>query len=173
MATFSSFPACACILTQNLSFAVCWHPSVESDEGVLADKTEVSGLHISPRLEASLGHGSVHLGVFSLTLPGSICGATLWTTWDTWSHGQWLRNYTPSCKLKDPRNETLVHQQLSLHQLHHPHPSQRLMKRFFRLRDVTHSIYVRNAYKIIATCIERYRASCYYARYACNARVIL
>ena len=29
-----------------------------------------------------------------------------------------------------PRNETLVHQQLSLHQLH-PHPSQRLTKRFF------------------------------------------
>ena len=38
-------------------------------------------------------------------------------------------------------NETLVHQQLSLHQLHHRHPSQRLPKRFFRLRDVTRSIY--------------------------------
>ena len=40
-------------------------------------------------------------------------------------------------------NETLVHQQLSLHQLHHCHPSQRLTKRFFRLRDVTRSLYLR------------------------------
>ena len=36
-----------------------------------------------------------------------------------------------------PKNGTLVHQQLSLHQPHHPHPSQRLTKRFFFLRDVT------------------------------------
>ena len=48
------------------------------------------------------------------------------------------------------RNETLVHQQFSLHQLHHPHLSQRLTKPFFLLRDVTRSIH-----KIIATCIER------------------
>ena len=41
-----------------------------------------------------------------------------------------------------PGNETLVHQQLSLHQLHHPHPSQRLMKWFFLLHNVTRSIYV-------------------------------
>ena len=45
--------------------------------------------------------------------------------------------------LRLTRNETLVYQQLSLHQLHHPHPSQRLTKRFFLLRDITRSIYVR------------------------------
>ena len=50
------------------------------------------------------------------------------------------------------RNETLVHQQLTLHQLHHCHPSQWLRKRFFRLRDVTFNI--DTTYKIIA-CIER------------------
>ena len=33
-----------------------------------------------------------------------------------------------------PRNETLVHQQFSLHQLHHGHPSQQLPKRFSCLR---------------------------------------
>ena len=42
-----------------------------------------------------------------------------------------------------PRNETLVHQQLFLHELHHPHPSQQLTKQFFLLHDVTRSIYVR------------------------------
>ena len=44
-------------------------------------------------------------------------------------------------------NKALVHQQLSLHQLHHYHPSQRLPKRLFRLRDVTRSIRI--------ACIER------------------
>ena len=42
-----------------------------------------------------------------------------------------------------PRNETLVHQQFSLHQLHHCHPSQRLRKRFSHLHDVIRSIYIR------------------------------
>ena len=42
-----------------------------------------------------------------------------------------------------PRNETLVHQQLFLHQLHNPHPSQRLQNRFPRLRDVTRSMCLR------------------------------
>ena len=37
------------------------------DEGVLASKTEVSGLHISPRLEFSFGHGFVRPGVFIAT----------------------------------------------------------------------------------------------------------
>ena len=37
-----------------------------------------------------------------------------------------------------PRNKTLVHQQLSLHQLHHCHPSQVLPK---CLCDVTRSLY--------------------------------
>ena len=76
-------------------------------------------------------------------------------------------NYTPRCNLKDlrkytgqrkrwisilswyplmawctyPRNETLVHQQLSLHQPHHHHPSQCPLKQFFCFRDVTCSIY--------------------------------
>ena len=61
-------------------------------------------------------------------------------------------------ELKDPytylRNETSMHQQLSLHQLHHHHPSQRFPKRFFLLPDITRSIYLR-MYKNIATCIER------------------
>ena len=51
-----------------------------------------------------------------------------------------------------PRNETLVHQQLSLHQLHHPHPSQRLAKQFFLLCDVTRPIYLRIK---SSTCIDR------------------
>ena len=72
-------------------------------------------------------------------------------------------HYTPRCEIKDlrninnisnlihrpeevldiqselifvtsmPRSETLVHQQLSLHQLHHPHPAQQLTKQFFLL----------------------------------------
>ena len=42
---------------------------MEADEG---GKTEVSGLHISPRLEASFDHGSLHSGVYTATLPGSI-----------------------------------------------------------------------------------------------------
>ena len=41
-----------------------------------------------------------------------------------------------------PRNETLVHLQFSLHQLHHLHPSRQLPKQFFGLRDVTRSIYL-------------------------------
>ena len=49
-----------------------------------------------------------------------------------------------------PMNDTLVHQQLSLHHLHYFHPSERLPKRFFPLRDVTFALYVR-----IPTCIER------------------
>ena len=49
------------------------------DEGVLADETKVGGLYISPRLEASLDHGDVYLGVFIATLPGCICGATFWS----------------------------------------------------------------------------------------------
>ena len=52
-----------------------------------------------------------------------------------------------------PRNYTLVHQQLSLHKLHHRHPSQRLAKWFFHLHDATCSIYP--VYRIITTCIER------------------
>ena len=39
-----------------------------------------------------------------------------------------------------PMNETLIHQQLSLYQLHYCHPSQRRSKWFFHLRDV---IYLR------------------------------
>ena len=51
-----------------------------------------------------------------------------------------------------PRNETLVHQQLSLHQLHHPHPSQRLLKAIFPLMwCLTFNICT---CKIIAACIE-------------------
>ena len=38
-------------------------------------------------------------------------------------------------------NFVASYQQLSLHQLHHCHPSQLLLKRFFGLRDVTRSIY--------------------------------
>ena len=53
-----------------------------------------------------------------------------------------------------PRNETLVHQQLYLHQLHHCHPSQRLPKQSFRLRDITCTRSIYTTYKIIA-CIER------------------
>ena len=34
-----------------------------------------------------------------------------------------------------PRNETLVHQQLSLHQLHHSHPSQRLPTNCVRVNE--------------------------------------
>ena len=51
-----------------------------------------------------------------------------------------------------PRNETLIHQQLSLHQLHHPHPSQRLLKPIFPLMWCpTFNIPM---CKIIAACIE-------------------
>ena len=72
-------PACVSILTP--SFAVCsvhcvFSTAAEDDERVLAGKTEVRGLHISPRLEASLGHGCLHPGVFTATLPGCICGTT-------------------------------------------------------------------------------------------------
>ena len=41
------------------------------------------------------------------------------------------------------------------------HPSQQLPRRYFRLRDVTHSMY-----KIIATCIERTRANNSVPRYS-------
>ena len=52
-----------------------------------------------------------------------------------------------------PMNETLLNKQFFLHQLHHPHPSQQLLKQSFRLRDVTHSI-IMPMYKIIAMCID-------------------
>ena len=43
-----------------------------------------------------------------------------------------------------PMNETLMHQQLSLHQLHYCHLSQWLTKWFFRLRDVTFNIRIKS-----------------------------
>ena len=51
-----------------------------------------------------------------------------------------------------PRNETLVQEQLSLHQLQNCHPSQRLPKQFFS-RTWCHVFNI-PTYEIIATCIE-------------------
>ena len=66
-----------------------------------------------------------------------------------------------------PRTETLVYQQLSLHQLQYHHPSQRLPKRFFRLHDVTRSIYLR-----IKSLVHVLSALCASRSYqACNTRV--
>ena len=50
-----------------------------------------------------------------------------------------------------PRNETLVHQQLSLHQLHHPHSTE-THKAIFPL--VWRHTFIIRMYKIITTCIE-------------------
>ena len=52
------------------------------------------------------------------------------------------------------RNETLVYQQASFHQLHYPHPSQQLDKAFPYLHDVTCSIRLYVHVEIITMCIE-------------------
>ena len=75
----TAFPTFVFSSSEFLYFVHCvfsQHTAVESDEGVLAGKTEVSGLHIPPHLEASLGHGCLHPGVFTATLPGCIFGTT-------------------------------------------------------------------------------------------------
>ena len=65
-----------------------------------------------------------------------------------------------------PINETLVHQQLSLHQPHNRHPPQRLPKRFFAYVTLQFTIY---AYKIVTKCIERATVLCAHVTCECKA----
>ena len=65
--------------------------------------------------------------------------------------------YADNCALRMLHQPSLF----SLHQLHHSHPSLRLPKRFFRLRDITHSICLR--IKSLLRVLSALLSACYCA----------
>ena len=91
------------------------------------------------KFKACLREGLIHEWKQALLAPYVTKQVTALFHTQRWTSN--LSRYSLMAWCTYPMNETLVHQQLSLHQLHHCQPSQRLRKRYFRLRDVTRSIY--------------------------------